>query len=270
MINKEFLQKLDFIPSNGERGIFSKKYSSGYEINVDFRNKKIDFGAKIFSKNKSTQNFSQTENLVVLECVNRLLEKGYQPENIILEKTWPSGHGTSGRLDILVNRADGKSPYLMIECKTWGDEFDKEFRKIKKDGGQLFTYFKQSTEVDFLMLYASRFDGKKIEFRNEIIRIEEDYRQAGEVKDIYDRWNKLTKDNGIFDDWVGIYGFQSKALTPENLRNIKQEDSSFIFNRFLEILRHNVVSDKPNAFNKIFTLFCAKFTTRGKQKMVKN
>lgn len=40
--------------------------------------------------------------------------------------------------------------------------------------------------------------------------------------------------------------------------DIKQEDSSFIFNRFMEILRHNVVSDKPNAFNKIFTLFLCK------------
>jgi len=50
----------------------------------------------------------------------------------------------------------------------------------------------------------------------------------------------------------------SKALTLNQLKNISQKDSSFIFNRFLEILRHNVVSDKPNAFNKIFTLFLCK------------
>ena len=42
------------------------------------------------------------------------------------------------------------------------------------------------------------------------------------------------------------------------MKDIEQEDSSFIFNQFLEILRHNVVSDKPNAFNKIFTLFLCK------------
>ena len=54
------------------------------------------------------------------------------------------------------------------------------------------------------------------------------------------------------------YNFQSKALTKEQLKEIKAEDSSFIFNRFLEILRHNVVSDKGNAFNKIFTLFLCK------------
>jgi type I restriction enzyme M protein len=47
-------------------------------------------------------------------------------------------------------------------------------------------------------------------------------------------------------------------LTINELEEIRQEDSSFIFNRFLEILRHNVVSDKGNAFNRIFTLFLCK------------
>ena len=49
-----------------------------------------------------------------------------------------------------------------------------------------------------------------------------------------------------------------KALTAKALKPIQEEDSSLIFNQFLEILRHNVVSDKPNAFNKIFTLFLCK------------
>jgi type I restriction enzyme M protein len=193
---------------------------------------------------------------VVLECVNRLLEKGYRPQNIILEKTWAAGHGTSGRLDICVTHDNGDE-YLLIECKTYGKEFEKEFARMKKDGGQLFTYFKFSNKADVIMLYASELNGKEIVCRNEIVKIEDDYR-TGDVKDFYDRWNKLTKDNGVFDSWVRPYNFESKALIPENLKEIKQEDSSLIFNQFLEILRHNVVSDKPNAFNKIFTLFLCK------------
>ncbi len=50
----------------------------------------------------------------------------------------------------------------------------------------------------------------------------------------------------------------AKAITAEQLKPIGQEESGFIFNSFLEILRHNVVSDKPNAFNKFFTLFLCK------------
>lgn len=253
---KNFIQTLGFKPKENTSGIFQKKYN-GYAIEIDFENSIFNFGNKIKGESKTTQNFSQTENWVVLECVDRLLEKGYLPKNIVLEKTWRTGHGTSGRLDILVTRDNG-SAYLMIECKTWGAEFDKEFKNLERNGGQLFTYFQQDKDADILMLYASQLQGKNIEFKNIIVKIEDDYRQAGNVKDFFERWNKLPKANGIFDSWVTPYEFQSKALTKNDLKVLKQEDSSFIFNRFLEILRHNVVSDKPNAFNKIFTLFLCK------------
>ncbi len=256
MKHKKLIQQLGFTPKENTSGIFQKKYGS-YAIEVDFEKNTFYFGGKIKIGEKEIQNITKPEDWVVLECVNRLLEKGYKPQNISLEKTWKTGHGTSGRLDILVTRDNG-SAYLMIECKTWGAEFDKEFKNLEKNGGQLFTYFQQDKDADVIMLYASELDGKEIKFRNEIIKIEEDYRQAGNVKDFFERWNKLPKTNGIFDNWASPYEFQSKALTKNDLKVLKQEDSSFIFNRFLEILRHNVVSDKPNAFNKIFTLFLCK------------
>ena len=253
---KKHITALGFVPKNGTNGIYHKIYVD-YAIEIDFETQSINYGSAITAESKTTQNFSQPENFVVLECVDRLLTKGYKPQNIVLEKTWPSGHGTSGRLDICVNREDG-TPYMLIECKTFGKEYDKELARIRKDGGQLFTYFQLSgSKADVLMLYASELKGNKIVYVNEIIKIEDDYRN-GDVKDIYEKWNKLTKDNGIFDSWVQPYNFQSKALTKEQLKEIKAEDSSFIFNRFLEILRHNVVSDKGNAFNKIFTLFLCK------------
>jgi type I restriction enzyme M protein len=257
---KVLLKILEFSLEEGSEGIWVKSYSNhgGYKIKINIDKETIDYGKHINIHGKSTSNFKASENFVVLECVNRLLEKGYKPKNICLEKTWATGHGTSGRLDILVTRDNG-SAYLMIECKTYGAEFDKEFKRILKDGGQLFTYFQQDKNADILMLYSSEIEKKgKIQYRNEIVKIEDDYRQTGNVKDFYDRWNKLPKNNGVFDTWVKAYDFQSKALTPKNLKDIKQEDSGFIFNQFLEILRHNVVSDKPNAFNKIFTLFLCK------------
>ncbi len=256
---RKHITALGFIPKNGTSGIYHKVYScqNNYVIAIDFNKGHIEYGDKIIAESKTTQNFSQPENFVVLECVDRLLIKGYKPENIILEKTWPSGHGTSGRLDICVNREDG-TPYILIECKTYGKEYNKEFARINKDGGQLFTYFQLSGgKADVIMLYASELKGDKFVYVNEIVKIEDDYRN-GDVKDIYEKWNKLTKDNGIFDSWVQPYNFQSKALTKEQLKEIKNEDSSFIFNRFQEILRHHVVSDKGNAFNKIFTLFLCK------------
>lgn len=253
---KKHITALGFVPKNGTNGIYHKTYVD-YAIEIDFEKQSVNYGDGIIAESRTTQNFSQPENFVVLECVDRLLIKGYRPQNIVLEKTWPSGHGTSGRLDICVNREDG-TPYMLIECKTYGKEYNRESAKIHKNGGQLFTYFQLSGgKADVVMLYASELKGSKFVYANEIIKIEDDYRN-GDVKDIYEKWNKLTKDNGIFDSWVQPYNFQSKALTKGQLKEIKAEDSSFIFNRFLEILRHNVVSDKGNAFNKIFTLFLCK------------
>lgn len=270
---KRYITALGFLPKNGTSGIYHKVYShhDNYVTSIDFNTEHIEYGDKILVESRTTQNFSQPENFVVLECVDRLLTKGYKPQNIVLEKTWPSGHGTSGRLDVCVNHEDG-TPYILIECKTYGKEYNKAFAKIHKDGGQLFTYFQLSGgKADVIMLYASELKGNKIVYTNGIVKIEDDYRN-GDVKDIYEKWNKLTKDNGIFDSWVQPYNFQSKALTKEQLKEIKAEDSSFIFNRFLEILRHNVVSDKGNAFNKIFTLFLCKVydeTTTGEGEELK-
>ena len=255
---KKLIQALGFIPKNNATGIFQKKYGK-YVTEVDFEKNQFNFGGEIYfgDSKKTIQNIVKPEDWVVFECVDRLLEKGYQPQNITLEKTWKTGHGTSGRLDILVTRDNG-SAYLMIECKTWGAEFNKEFKNLEKNGGQLFTYFQQDKNAEVIILYASELDGKDIKHRNEIVKIEEDYRQTANVKDFFERWNKSPKTNGVFDSWASAYEFQSKALIKGNLRALKHADSSFIFNRFLEILRHNVVSDKPNAFNKIFTLFLCK------------
>lgn len=267
MLKKNLIKKLGFTSKENTSGIFYKKYKSagGYCVEVEAEKNKFNFGVKIKSENKTTQNFSQEENWVVFECVNRLLEKGYKPEDITLEKIYPTGHGTSGRLDILVKK--DKRAFLMIECKTWGKEFEKAFKKTQKDGGQLFTYFQQDTKAEYLMLYASEFDEKNINYKNEIVKIEEHYKGAGNVKDFYKRWNKLTNQNGIFEDWASAYRFENKTITKKNLKKLKEEDGDSIFNSFESILRAHSVSDAPNAFNKIFNLFLAKIFDEKKREI---
>jgi type I restriction enzyme M protein len=254
---KKLLEKIGFSPKENSQKIFVKKYSS-YSIEVDLENQTFNYGGNIVFdvSDKIKQKITKPEDWVVFECVDRLLEKGYKPQNILLEKVYPTGHGTSGRLDILI-RKEGKA-FLMIECKTWGKEFEKEFQKMQKDGGQLFTYFQQDRDAEHLILYTSRFRNDELEYKNEIIKIEEDYRQAGNVKDFYNRWNKITKTNGLFEKWVNAYAFQNKSLLKKDLKPLDKEDSNSLFNKFDAILRKHSVSDHPNAFNKIFNLFLAK------------
>lgn len=252
------IQVLEFLPKENTADVFQKAYSkaNGYVIEVDFEKKVINYGDKVKGESRTTQNFSQEENWVVLECVDRLLEKGYKPEDITLEKVFPSGHGHSGRLDVFVQK-EGKA-FLMIECKNFGKEYEKELRNIYKNGGQLFTYFQNDTNTQYLMLYASSLKGTKVDAHWDIVKIEDHYRGAGNVVDFFDRWSKVTYQNGIFEDWVGAYDFKNKLLTKKELLPLKETDSEAIFHGFMAILRKHSVSDEPNAFNKIFNLFLAK------------
>lgn len=257
---KKTAQVIGFQPKENAKDIFIKKYQDGYAIEIDFEKEIINYGDKINCESKTTQNFSQAENFVVLECVNRLLEKGYKPENITLEPTWKLGHRDKGRLDILVKKED--KAYLMIECKTFGKEFDEELKKMKKDGGQLFSYFQQDKSTEILMLYTSELKNNKIDFKNEFIVINEDYRLAPTVKDFYTIWSKETLYQGFWENEP--YNFKRKKFTKANLIELNEEASTKIFHEFASILRKHSVSDKPNAFNKIFNLFLAKLYDEAK------
>lgn len=264
-IVKRFIRNIGFAPQDGKSGIYCKHYYShdNYTIYVDFNSEKIIYDSvensaqsNIKVWEKTTSNFSQAENFVVLECVDSLLERGYAPACIELEKTYPSGHGRSGRLDILVKSVDGV-PFLMVECKTWGVEFEKERGKMLKNGGQLFTYYTNDRAAKFLCLYTSRIDDTR-DCQCAIIDVDPAWTNLSGVKEIYAHWNKNFKDNGIFDSFATPYDVRHRALTYGKLTTLKEEHSGKIYNQIMEILRHNAISDKPNAFNKLLNLFVCK------------
>jgi len=269
---KSLIRTLGFDPVDGLSDTYAKKYTQhgGYAVCVDiaaghieYTDNSFDESNQIFVGDGTTSNFSQAENLVVLECVDRLLEKGYTPSSIALEKVYPSGRGHSGRLDILVNTPDGQA-FLMIECKTWGKEYEKEQKKMLADGGQLFTYYKHAVAAKHLCLYSSRFTKNKVDYTNSIVDVQEEWAALSEVKDIYEHWNKTFKSNGIFESYASPYNIVHKRLTYGDLENMHEEDSGKIYNQIMEILRHNGISDKPNAFNKLLNLFVCKIIDEDK------
>lgn len=255
---KDIVKQLGFLPKERKIDIYYKKYVNfNYVIEIDFNKEKIKYGNLIKTGDATTCNFEKDENLVVLECVNRLLEKGYHPPKIILEYKWNLGKKEKGKLDILV-LDDKNKAYLMIECKTWDKEFEKEKTYMENNGGQLFSYFQQDTSANFLCLYSSKLIDDKVEYKNLIVKVNEKWRMLSNVKEIHDHWNKNFYDNGIFEFDATPYNIQTKKLTLNKLKNLTNEDSNKIFNQFAEILRHNVISDKPNAFNKILNMFICK------------
>ena len=263
---KAIIRQIGFIAENGKDGIYVKSYSNhkNYTIKVNFNTRKIEYRTNdtdelngINCGDSTTCNFEKSENFVVLECIDRLLTKGYPPKKITLEKKYPLGKGLKGKLDIVVTDEKDKA-YLMIECKTWENEFNKERKKMLKDGGQLFSYYSLDRATKYLCLYTSRYIDNNIEYKTDIIPVDETWHELSNTKEIYDHWNKNFKDNGIFEEWINAYNVDIKALVRGRLQPITKDDSGKIFNQFAEILRHNVVSDKPNAFNKILNLFICK------------
>lgn len=261
---KEFLKILGFRSKDGYDNIYYKKYNSfDREFKIifdesDIKNSKIcykDLGIKVCRE--TTSNFSQGENLVVLECVNRLLEKGYLPENIVLEKDWGLGHKTKGNLDIEI--IQNNKAIFLIECKTWGTEFETEKNKMLRNGGQLFTYLQQEQDVLAICLYTSKITNNKIEYQNLIVENSEKWKGLNQ-DERFTYWNKEFKDNGIFEEYVPLFKLESRAIRHNTLKILDKDIGNKIYLNFLEILRHNSVSDKPNAFNKMMNLFLCKIT----------
>ncbi len=147
-IKKTEIQKLiillGFKQQGGSANIYYKNYPQhqNYIIKINFEQEKIEYGLKVDVGDLTTSNFENSENFVVLECVDRVLEKGYPPDRLSLEHKWPMGRKEKGKLDIFVTDKDSNA-YLMIECKTWGEEYEKEKKKMQRDGGQLFSYYQQ-------------------------------------------------------------------------------------------------------------------------------
>ncbi|MCQ2318569.1 MAG: restriction endonuclease subunit S [Bacteroidales bacterium] len=278
------LDKLGFVKSGA---LFLKHFSNhGCDIQVNFSEEKIVYPSNLDTGANTTTNFSQPENFVVLECVCRLLEKGYEPQTIFLEKSWTVGHtGTGGRADITVydkdENGDPHQAYLIIECKRAGKDY-KDARKEMfedPDGKQLFSYWTQARSAKWLQLYASDYDDDKdeITFQEEVVRSYDDenvealaredssvliFKNASTAQDAFIVWDetyskKVYDNNIIFGNDATAYKIGNLPIKSSKLKPFRKEDG--ITDAFREILRHNSISDKENAFNKLLSLFICKF-----------
>lgn len=293
MINKDnfkdVLLSLGFKKDEGE--MFSDTYYKHFPANdcylkVDFENYRIIYPEdKGFTVNeRQTCNFASSENFVVFECVNRLLGKGYKPEHIELEPTWKVGHGASGgRADILVKDNSDKA-LLIIECKTEGYEFRKEWENTLQRGGQLLTYAKQAGSTQYVCLYASDFSDGIVSYNSNIISLKDneklleelkdknplsfDDAKALEVEDIYKAWKETYRldfaTKGIFEEDIQAYHIGKQKYTIQDLVEIGSKDIQSKYHEFATIMRQHNVSGRENAFDKLVNLFLCKIVDEAK------
>lgn len=273
---ERFLKCSGFILNSG---IYSH---SDYELKADVLNRRLIYPDSIRGHDRNTS-FNANENFVVFECVYRLLKKDYRPEDIELEKEWPLGRTQkSGRADICVYERESDNVLFIIECKTWGKEFDKAMKDTLNDGAQLFSYWQQESSCKWLVLYSSNLkDDGTTEFKSPTINCSDDenlrrrsledenmrktiklYENAESAKKKYEVWhdtyNLETYDDVIFSEDSSAYEIGLKPLRKRDLQKFLEDGKNRIVNSFEEILRHNNVSDKENAFNRLIALFICK------------
>lgn len=275
---KEALGIMGFISDNGIE--YEKSFSDfGIVLKADVDSKKLYYPTCIKGGERNDYyDDSHRENLVVFECVNRLLEKGYRPEHIELEKAWHLGHDAkSGRADICVTDESGKMLFI-VECKTHGKEYQNEYKNTLNDGGQLFSYWQQEGSCKWLLLYASRIVDRKIEWVTDSIDCSDDnnvvetakkditlklYKNAHTVDELFEVWDETYEKrfcgDVVFREDTKAYQIGVKPLRKKDLKDFSENDK--IVNKFEEILRHNNVSDKENAFNRLIALFICKCQT---------
>lgn len=269
-----WLDGLGFVEIADEK--FQWSSTSGQKITIDTGSESIGYPAEINVVSRTTSNLSHLENLVVLECVMRLLEDNYPASAITLEPTWKLGRGSSGgRADILV-RDRMESPYLLIECKTAGPEFDREWKKTQNSGGQLFSYAQQDTSVRFLALYTSwPADGVIVSdyhiishFDDEVVLSKGDnlasYRDATAVEDRFNAWattyDKYSATSGLFSGRGVPYQVGQTPRTTDDLQDLNEKDRTKKSGDFATILRKYNISGRENAFDVLVNLFVAKMT----------
>lgn len=288
MINKENLKDLLKTLNFEEKGkVFSKHFpDTDAYLKVDFAKSLLVYPTdKGFVVNgEFTCNFTSEENFVVFECVHRLFTKGYKPEHIELEPKWKVGHGASGgRADILVKDNSGKS-LLIIECKTEGNEFKKEWNNTLQRGGQMLTYAKQAGTTQYVCLYASDFaDGKAIPYHY-IISLKDNEKlleeladkkplsfkeaKALEVEDIYKAWKETYNldfaTKGIFEDDILPYEIGKQKYSIDDLIEVGSKDIQSKYHEFATIMRQHNVSGRENAFDKLVNLFLCKIVDEAK------
>lgn len=295
-----FLETLGF--DHIDSGLWQRRFdypaTGEYVITVDADKQIIDYPEPIELGDRTTSNFDHPENFVVLECVCRLLAKGYDPATLILEKRYQVGRGASGgKSDITVRRRANDPteqrdapPVLIIECKTWGAEHDAERQKTLDNGGQLFGYLQQDRSATHLCIYSSQvFElTNEMEYRSDIIHVEDSpeavkkfeareksdnravamesiplFRNAHNRESLHYAWKKTYdgafQTSGIFEADFTPYAIGYIPLRRKDLREFTGDNGSTgVFNEFMEILRHNNVSDKENAFNRLCAIILAK------------
>lgn len=278
------------------KNVWTKKYSTGASITVDFNSAKINYApldenfsmGEYPTKEKpssgfvihrdTTINFNSKENFVCLVCIHLLLKKGYEAKHIVIEPAFKVAHGIKPSFgDILVFDKE-YDPLVLIENKTYGAEFSKEWNLMQKDGGQLFGYLGEIVKTmklcQNLVLFAADFEENRIVPKSHIITLKDNEKRIAELDNpktfanaqgkYFEVWNQTYRNaketRGLFEDDIEAYTIGKLKYTINDLNPLSHAEIKPIYNEFAKILRNHAITDFEHSFYILIDLFLCKIT----------
>lgn len=202
-----------------ERDVHVKEYG-GYKISIDAEKQCVNYGDKIIVLSNDLNFLKRHKDFVVLECVDRLLLKGYKPTDIVLD-------GRENNPDVILGDD------IEIYCEQWGKDYlsaTNAFNPAK----------------DKSILYTSRLVSGLLEYKN-IIKAGNDTFNYGlfepnvplyalipqKAKEVVIGQTADICDYEIFEDELITYKGKSKIVKiPEGITTIGA--SAFWNNTFVE------------------------------------
>ena len=202
-----------------ELDVHVKDYS-GYKIIINAEKQSVSYGQGIKVLGEELSFLKRHKDFVILECVDRLLLKGYKPADIVLD-------GRENRPDIIL------SENIEIYCEQWGKDYlsaAKSFNPVK----------------DRSILYTSRLVSGLLEYKN-IIKVACDIYNYGlfepevplyslslqKAKAVIIEQTSDIDDYELFEDELIAYKGKSKIVrVPEGITTIGA--SAFWNNTYVE------------------------------------
>ena len=226
----------------------------------------------------TTLDFNHNENFVCLVCVHLLLIKEYEPKHIVLEPAFKVGHKNKPSYgDVLVFDKE-YNPLVLIENKTYGAEFSKEWNNMQKDGGQLFSYLgplvNQLGFCKNLVLFAADFEEQGLVTKSHIITLTDNEKRIAELEhpktfinaqgQYFDVWNetygKSFETKGLFEKDIVAYSIGKQKYTINDLKSLSHAEIKPIYHEFATILRNHAITDFEHSFYILIDLFLCKIT----------
>ena len=289
----EVLRSFEF---EENKNVWTKKYSTGASITVDFNSAKINYApldesfdmGEYPTKEKpssgfvihrdTTINFNSKEHFVCLVCIHLLLKKGYEAKHIVIEPAFKVAHGTKHSFgDILVFDKE-YDPLVLIENKTYGAEFSKEWNLMQKDGGQLFGYLGEIVKTmklcQNLVLFAADFEENRIVPKSHIITLKDNEKRIAELGNpktfanaqgnYFEVWNQTYRNaietKGLVEDDIAAYSVGKLKYTINDLNGLSHAEIRPIYHEFATILRNHAITDFEHSFYILIDLFLCKIT----------